>query len=314
MDSVWACTIGNFDGVHKGHIHLIEKCLAWKRMQQLANPAVPFKTKVITFEPHPLEVLRPEIKVKRICSPEEKRERLLNLGADEVDILKFDSNMSQMDANVFLNFAIGERFRCGFLTVGENFKFGKNRGGDVKTLEKWCALSTPDRDITFHVAQIQNSDGEKVSSSKIRSLIESGQMVACSRLLGRNFSVTGRVVHGDKRGRLLGFPTANLVPNTHQNYAICTPLNGVYFTHTTVGESIFPSITNVGVKPTVGSANTPLTIETHILDFTGDLYEKVITVEFLDRLRDEKRFGSLDELKQQIQIDTSSARQKLRFV
>ncbi len=137
-------------------------------------------------------------------------------------------------------------------------------------------------------------------------------MVPAARLLGRDYSITGQVVHGDKRGRQLGFPTANILPDLNSIGSICVPARGVYLSIATVEGKTFPSITNVGVKPTVSQAGAPLVIETHLLDFSGDLYEKWLTVEFKDRLRDERKFRGVEELRQQIQIDTSIAREKLR--
>ncbi len=308
--TVWAVTIGNFDGIHKGHRNLIEKCLQWKRLKHNQNPELNIKIKVITFDPHPVEFLRPGTWVSKLCSKDEKITRLVNSGVDHIQTLTFDRQLASLSAVDFLNQTLRDSFKTGFLVVGENFRFGFNRTGDVDLLRNWCK----EQNVECEIAPILKSDGDVVSSSRIRQLIESGQMVTCARLLGTHYSITGTVVHGDKRGRLLGFPTANVLPVLAGPERPCIPQKGVYLSNSIVEGQTFASITNVGVKPTVSKDGAPLVIETHLIDFEGDLYGKRLTVEFLDRLRDEKRFSSIDELKQQIQQDTLVARQRLRFV
>jgi len=310
MNSLWAVTIGNFDGLHRGHRHLIERCFHWKRNHQISHTDLSIKILVITFEPHPIEVLKPGTFVPRLCDRTEKEKLLLNVGVDKVLTLQFTLDFASQSPSEFLNSTLKQNQKTGYVVVGENFKFGKDRLGNSVVLQNWCR----ENQIECEISPIMKSDGETVSSSRIRSLIETGQMVTCARLLGRNYSINGTVVHGDKRGRTLGFPTANLVPLVGQSQAPCIPQRGVYLSSATIDGQTFASVTNVGVKPTVSREGSPLVIETHLIDFDGDLYGKWLTVEFLDRLRDEKKFSSLDELKQQIQEDTAKARQRLRFV
>jgi riboflavin kinase/FMN adenylyltransferase len=310
MNSVWAVTIGNFDGLHRGHRNLIERCFHWKRQHQIRFPDLSIKILVVTFEPHPIEILKPGTVVPRLCNPTEKEKLLLNLGVDKVLTLAFTKELAAKEPDVFLSSTLKSIHKSGFVVVGENFYFGKGRKGDSSFLKQWCH----DNNIECEIAPILKSDGVNVSSSRIRALIESGQMVTCARLLGRNYSISGPVVHGDKRGRTLGFPTANMVPAVGQSQGPCIPQRGVYLSSSTVDGQTFPSVTNVGVKPTVSREGSPLVIESHLIDFDGDLYGKWLTVEFLDRLRDEKKFSSVDELKQQIQEDTLKTKQRLRFV
>jgi riboflavin kinase/FMN adenylyltransferase len=193
-----------------------------------------------------------------------------------------------------------------YLAIGHNFYFGHNREGTPGRIIDWCK----EAHIPAHLVDAVEADGAPVSSTRIRKLIQDGQMIAASRLLGRDYSLTGEVQHGDKRGRQLGFPTANLLPQVQGPGARCIPARGVYLSASTVGGKTFPSITNVGVKPTVQSTG-PLVVETHLLDFSGDLYGKQLTVEFRDRLRDEKKFQSLAALTEQIQKDVQTARARL---
>lgn len=301
-----AITIGNFDGVHRGHKALIDAVNTFKR-EQLSS-GVAWCSMALTFEPHPIEVLRPGVRVPRLTTREKKVELLHQSGVDQVEVLEFNDELAQMPAEVFFESLLINRFNLGFLVVGENFFFGKNRTGTPEVLQKWCSSKS----ISCKIIPPIQADGATISSSRIRALIEQGQMIPASRLLGRDYSLTGVVVHGDKRGRQLGFPTANVIPQTQGLGSPCLPAKGVYLSFATLEGRTFPSITNVGVKPTVARAGAPLIVETHLLDFEGDLYEKLLTVEFRDRLRDERRFGGVEELRQQIQIDTAIARQKLR--
>ena len=299
-------TIGNFDGVHRGHRALLKTICDWKRAQSDSDN---FKTVVITFDPHPIEVLHPERFVHRLCTLEERISLLQNAGADDVRVLHFTKEFAAMSARDFFDKVLLKDLNAAFVAVGHDFTFGRGREGTPGKIIDWCA----EKGIPAHLVDAIESDGEIISSSRIRKLVGEGQMIHASRLLGRDYSFTGPVLHGDKRGRLLGFPTANLIPQTEGIGARCLPAKGVYLSTSTFEGKTYSSVTNVGVKPTV-SASGQLVVETHLLDFTGDLYGKQLTVEFKDRLRDEKRFAGLDELKQQIQEDTLLARARLQRI
>lgn len=298
-----ALTIGNFDGVHRGHRALVEAVTAWRRAH---GGATRVKSAVVTFEPHPVEILKPGVFVPRLCDPVGKVERLQNLGIDEVHLLSFTPDFAKMPAKEFFEQILLRDMDTAFIAVGNDFNFGHKREGTPERLMEWCK----DKKIECQLVPPVECDGDVVSSSRIRKLIQEGQLIAAARLLGRDYSYTDTVVHGDKRGRQLGFPTANLLPAVGASGAPCLPARGVYLSSATVEGRTFPSITNVGVKPTVTS-NGQTVIETHLLDFEGDLYGKSLTVEFRDRLRDEKRFSGLDELTKQIQLDMSIARERI---
>ena len=252
-------------------------------------------------------MIRPGTVIPRLTSTSEKVRRLQQLGIDEVRVIPFNYEFSQMAARAFFDTILMKDLQLGFLAVGRDFYFGHNREGTPGRAMDWCTESG----IPSKLVDAVEADGTPISSSRIRKLIhEDGQMIAAARLLGRDYAITGEVVHGDKRGRQLGFPTANMLPVVSGPGMICAPAKGVYLSASTIEGRTFASITNVGIKPTVHKEG-PFGIETHLLDFTGDLYGKQLTVEFRDRLRPEMRFGSLDELKRQIQIDASLARARL---
>ncbi len=297
-----ALSIGNFDGIHRGHLALVHRVVEWKRAHFQDNP---IKSVVLSFEPHPVEVLK-NIHVPRLMNQANKTKLLHELGIDEVKIIPFTKDFSQTEAPAFFKNILLRDLDPAFVVVGQNFFFGKDRQGTPQKIVEWCQQAGIEAEI-FSPIEV---DGSIVSSSRIRSLIESGQMAAASRLLGRDYSIEGEVIHGDKRGRQIGFPTANVIPNINTIGAPCIPAKGVYLSFSTVEGRTFPSVTNVGVKPTVSNTGQ-LVIETHLLDFQGDLYGKLLTVEFRDRLRDEKKFNGLDELTKQIQIDTQTARARL---
>lgn len=294
-----AVTIGNFDGVHRGHRSLIEKVQSFKQQQPH------LRTVVVTFDPHPVEVLRPDRQLKKICSTNERVHLLKSLGVDDVRIIHFTKEFSQTPAKEFFEKILIKDLTPALIVVGHNFYFGHNREGTPGKIMDWCQ----EKNIATEIVGPIESDGEEISSSRIRKLIEDGAVIRASRLLGRDFSINGEIIHGDKRGRTIGVPTANMLAPEGR----CIPKNGVYVTTCTVIEdgSTFPSITNVGVKPTFNAQNTQVSIETHILDFDGDLYGKHMSVEFRDRLRDEMRFTGVAQLTEQIHKDIAVARSRL---
>jgi len=298
-----ALTIGNFDGVHRGHKALVETITEWRRAHT-GQPEI--RSLVLTFEPHPIEILKPGTFVPRLSTLKDKIHLLQNLGVDEVKVVPFTSTFAETAAKDFFMQHLVRLHKPAFIAVGHNFYFGHNREGTPGKIIDWAR----EAGISAQLVAPIEADGGIISSSRIRKLIMDGQMVPASRLLGRDYAITGEVLHGDKRGRLLGFPTANLVPTAEGIGLMCTPARGVYLSSATVEGRTFASITNVGVKPTV-SQNNQLTVETHLLDFDGDLYGKQLAVEFRDRLRGEQKFNSLDELTQQIRKDINIARERL---
>jgi riboflavin kinase/FMN adenylyltransferase len=297
-----AMTLGNFDGLHLGHQKLLASMKAWKAEQK-----VPVNCAAMTFEPHPREVLSGQ-KVLRLNSPEQKIKLLKQFGIDEVQVIKFDKEFSQKSADDFLNFLIRQqKFPVSYLSVGSNFFFGRNREGDSEFLKSWCEK----RSIQLDLVPALEMGESNISSSRIRNCLFEGNVKAAAELLGRNYSFEETVSHGHRQGHLLGFPTANLIPpGPNQAYQMCLPNKGVYFTKTTLLETneVYHSVTNIGVKPTLGEGH-PLCIETHLLNYSGTLYEKRIAVEFIDRIRSEMKFSSLLELREQIQKDIAFATQ-----
>ena len=300
-----ALTIGNFDGVHRGHRKLIEAVTDYKRQHQGADHMI--ESAVLTFEPHPIEVLRAPATIKRLTPAHLKKELIEHMGVDRVEVLAFNSQLAQTSAEDFFNKLIVAKYNPEFIAIGPNFFFGRGKSGTPELLKKWCEAQRIKCEILLPV----EADGDVISSTRIRKLIEAGQLIQAGRLLGRDYSITGEVVHGNAKGRLLGFPTANIVPQTEGSGAPVLPSFGVYLTSATVDGRTFASVTNVGVKPTIQNTG-PVVVETHLLDFDGDLYGKQLTVEFRDRLRGEQKFKSLDELSAQIRKDTELARLRLR--
>ncbi len=295
-----ALSIGNFDGVHLGHQLLIERLNSFKQ----SHPK-PIRTAVVTFDPHPAEVLKNQI-VSRLGHLGARLELLKSYKVDHVEVINFTKELSQLSAEAFFKRHILEPLDPAFLCVGSNFYFGKNREGTPSELRRLCQAHS----IECEIIDGYQVGSELVSSSRIRRCIEAGQMTEAATLLGRNYSITSKVVHGDKRGRSIGFPTANFLPSDSDFGHLCVPKGGVYATWAIAGGKRYQAVSNIGVKPTV-SKNQVLTIETHLFAFEEDLYGQQLTVEFCDRLRDETKFASLDELIKQIHIDASNSKTRL---
>lgn len=306
----FALTIGNFDGIHRGHEKLISEVQNFLRTLAHAGgsstdaggSSTPSGA-VVSFEPHPSFVLTRE-PVPRLCTPDEKVALIAKHGL-QTHVIPFTPALSTLSAGEFLEQHIAP-LSPRFIVVGTNFYFGKNRIGSPDFIRDWCNK----KNILCVIVPPVMADDEPISSSRIRSLLGQGKVNAASRLLGRDFSIRNEVIHGEKRGRQLGFPTANMKPQMAGDVEKVLPKNGVYFTAVHFEGQVYPGITNVGVKPTIRSQGE-LLIETHLLNFDGDLYGKHLTVEFRDRLRDEMKFRSLEELRQQIQQDRDHAQQKL---
>lgn len=289
-----AVTIGTFDGVHLGHRELVR--LTAKRARQHGWRAL-----AVTFEPPPQLVLRPEAFAGRICTPAERDNALLAAGAETVVVVPFTRDTAALSAEAFVGRLV-EGIGMRLLMVGEDFALGRGRAGDVARLRE---IGTREG-MGFAVETIERiaRGPEALSSTAIRSAIREGDVAAARRLLGRPFRVAGEVIHGRKLGREIGFPTANVVPPAN-----LVPLaDGIYASWAWLPGDTEPrpAITYVGNRPTVNTGAR--LVETHLLDFDGDLYGLELTVDVLERLRPDANFSSLDELIAQMKLDEANAR------
>ncbi len=282
--------IGNFDGVHLGHQTVLRtaKRAASERGLPLA---------VTTFDPAPTAVLAPERHQPRICTLADRIALLHGVGVDEVIVEAFTPSFAAIPAESFGRELLVHQLMTRVLVVGHDFRFGQGRQGDAQQLRIWC----PEMDVLEVDALSQ--DGV-VSSSRIRKLIAAGKVEDAARLLGRPHWLRGPVVHGAQRGRTLGFPTANL-----QTEVELLPALGVYATRVEVEGVQHPAVTNIGLRPTFSGTN--VSVESHLLDFKGDLYGKALRVDLVARIREERKFSSLDELVAQIRSDVAAAREHL---
>ncbi len=315
-----ALTIGNFDGIHRGHQHLMHEL----REMAAAHDSKPV---LVTFLPHTLLVVRPEIDLQVLTTLEEKLALTHQYGGiDDSIVIHFTPEVMAMSADSFLD-SLRARFPIRALVVGENFSLGHNRMGDVAFLQAYGRM----HDILVRPIALEENEHERISSTRIRKLVGAGEIGAANELLGHPLTMSGAVVHGDHRGRLLGFPTANLIPPPHK----LLPANGVYAVTVTVPDSIEPNVgadvspaspiyrpgdssansrvykgvANIGIRPTFNGKERM--VEAHLLDTELDLYEKRIIIDFIARLRDEQRFAGIDALKAQIAADAQQARQLL---
>ncbi|MDQ3963023.1 MAG: bifunctional riboflavin kinase/FAD synthetase [Actinomycetota bacterium] len=290
-----AVTIGTFDGVHLGHRALIAQTTGAAREQGLESV-------IVTWDRHPLMTLRPEAAPPLLSSPERKMELLATTGADRVLVIPFTEELSHWAPERFVDEVLVQGLAARAVFVGEGWRFGHKRAGDVELLQKLGAengfVATP--------VDLSSGEGATVSSSRIREAVAHGDVDLAEKLLGRPFDLDGEVIHGDDRGTELGFPTANIDLDVH----LAHPARGVYAGRARVGESWFTAATNVGVNPTFGGDPevTPVRVETFLLDFSGDLYGNILRVEFWARLRDELRFTSVAELVAQMHRDVDKTR------
>jgi riboflavin kinase/FMN adenylyltransferase len=283
-------TLGVFDGLHLGH-QLIVKTVVQRAH---ATGAVPT---VITFDPHPRAVLHPESAPPLLQTLDQKVEGFGVLGIEQTIVIRFTPEFSTIRAEDFLRDVVKERLHAKEVYLGRGFAFGHKREGNITLLRR---VSQDLGFIADEVPEVQVRN-QRVSSSKVRGLLLEGKVNLARRLLGRPYGVEGLVERGSERGHVLGFPTANLHP---KNRVI--PRNGVYVTGTLIEGQWRRSVTNIGVRPTFGADMEP-SVETFVMDWVGDLYGDVVRVRFLHRLRDERKFGSIEELKKQIERDVSRA-------
>jgi riboflavin kinase/FMN adenylyltransferase len=283
-------TLGVFDGLHLGH-QLIMRTVVERAKAIEAVPTV------ITFDPHPRALLHPESAPPLLQTFDQKIEALGVLGIEQTIVIRFDRAFSQVRAEEFLRTVIADRLHAKEVYLGCGFAFGHNREGNIELLR---AVSRSLGFLADEVPELRLRS-RRVSSSRIRELLQQGRVNLVRRMLGRPYGVEGMVVRGAERGAGLGFPTANLHP---QNRVI--PRTGVYVTATLIDDQWRRSVTNIGTQPTFDSDNES-SVETFVMNWSGDLYGDVLRVRFLHRLRDEKKFSSVDELKSQIERDVKRA-------
>jgi len=272
--------IGTFDGVHVGHRKVIAAA-----------------DTVVTFDPHPTAVVRPGAAPRLLTSPDRKTQLIASLGVQELVVIPFDVEFAGLSAREFVDEVLVDPLNATHVSVGENFRFGHKAQGDTDLL-------LADDRFETRVVELCEIDGEIVSSSHIRGLVLGGAVEYAGKLLGDPFTLIGEVAHGDERGRELGYPTANLVPDA----AFVTPGHGVYAARATTADgAVFAAAVNVGVRPTFVTGRGEL-IEAYLIDFDGDLYDTRLELAFLKRLRGEKRFDSVGTLIDQMALDVQDAR------
>jgi len=271
--------VGEFDGVHLGHRAVIQG-----------------SDTVLTFEPHPLSVVRPDAAPKLLTTLERKAELVAELGVEELVVIPFDRAFAQRSAEDFIEHVLVETLQATHVSVGENFRFGHRAGGDTQLL-------AGDPSFVTRVVPLVEVEGEVVSSSHIRGLVLAGEVDVAARFLGAPFAMRGEVVAGDRRGRELGFPTANLIPDQ----ALIQPGHGIYAARACWGDEVRCAAVNVGVRPTF-KTDLVVLVEAYLLDWDGDVYGEQLTIEFLARLRGERRFDSAEALIDQMHRDVDDAR------
>jgi riboflavin kinase/FMN adenylyltransferase len=288
-------TIGTFDGVHLGHRALISRTIALAGERGLASC-------VLTWDRHPAVTLRPDKAPPALAAPERKIELIEELGPDFLVVLPFDTELASMEAKDFGTEVIGRGLQARLVLVGEGWRFGRKAVGDT------VMLGEIGRNEGYEVAPVtlEQIEGEKVSSTRVRKAVSEGDLGLARDLLGRPFDIDGEVEHGDHRGKSLGVPTANVAPDP----TLVRPPRGVYAGRARVADVWYPAAINVGVNPTFGGdeATTPVRVEAYLLDFDADLYGRWIRVEFWQRLRDELRFDSEESLIEQMHRDIEETR------
>ncbi|MCP8463881.1 bifunctional riboflavin kinase/FAD synthetase [Pseudomonas sp. ZM23] len=284
-------TIGNFDGVHLGHQAILGRLR--ERSLELRVPSC-----VVIFEPQPREYFAPDAAPVRLTRLREKLELLRAQGVDFVLCLTFNRRLRELSAAEFVRQVLVEGLRVRHLEVGDDFRFGCDRSGDFAFLVK----TSTEQGFTVEAATTVEVDGMRVSSSRIRKDLADGDLHMAERLLGRPYRLSGRVLHGQKLGRTLGSPTANIQLKRRK-----APLNGVYLVSTMVAGQRCNGVANIGTRPSVNGDGRPH-LEVHLLDFAGDLYGQHLDITFHQKLRDEQRFASLEALKAAILADIAAAR------
>jgi riboflavin kinase/FMN adenylyltransferase len=289
-------TLGVFDGLHLGHQRIMQTVVERAR-------AVDAVATAMTFDPHPRAVLHPESAPPLLQTLDQRLANLEVLGIEQAIVVAFDREFAAQPAEDFLSEIIRERLHAREVYLGKGFAFGQDRGGNIDLLRRMSA------ELGFVADEVDEVQlrGQRISSSAIRTLLNGGRVNLARRMLGRPYGVEGVIIRGNRRGHTIGFPTANLKPHNR-----VIPKFGVYATATLIDGHWRRSITNIGVRPTFENTSEP-SIETYVFDFDGDLYGDVLRVRFLHRIRDERKFSGIDELKGQIERDTQTARNYFNY-
>ena len=287
-----AVTVGNFDGVHRGHRAMLERLVHESRKRKLASC-------VLTFEPHPREFFAPQTAPARLARLREKLELIAQAGIGRVHVLRFGTPLAAMAPERFVEEVLVRGLGTRWLLVGNDFRYGARRAGDFAQLQASGSRSG------FEVMAMPEvkDEGERVSSSAVREALAAGDLARAERLLGRRYSMSGRVAHGERLGRELGFPTANIVLRRKP------PLAGIFVVQAELEETrqMLRGVASVGRRPTV-KENAPPLLEVHLFDFSGAIYGRHLRVGFLQKLRDEKKYGDLPALREAIEEDAARAR------
>jgi riboflavin kinase/FMN adenylyltransferase len=288
-----AVTIGNFDGVHRGHQALVAE--AARQARQVAGPAL-----AVTFDPHPLQLLRPQEFQPLLTTADYRAELLHGCGADHTVILSATRELLQLSAKEFFERVIRDHLQARAVVEGYNFGFGRNREGNADTLRDLCRQAG----LELVLVPPVELEGRPISSSRVRDELIRGAVRAAETLLGRPYRICGRVGRGQHRGQTLGFPTANL-----ENVSTLLPANGVYAVRVHHENKVWAGAANIGPNPTFGEHAHK--IEVHLIDFRGELYAQVLAVDFIERLRDTRPFATVQELVEQLRKDVEQARRLL---
>ncbi len=290
-------TVGTFDGVHAGHKVLVNRVI------DLANKE-DARSVIVTFDPHPRDIINPgDAGIKLLSSLGERSEMLADLGVDEMVVIPFDRDFSLLTSEEFVRDIIWKKIGVSSFVIGYDHQFGRNREGTIETVQKLG------RELGFqtHVVSKQEVGDKTVSSTAIRHAIhDDGDMELAAKLLDKHYILNGTVIHGDKRGKEIGFPTANI---KSQNEKKVIPKNGVYAVWVRYENSYYKGMMNIGERPTFNGNSTVL--EVHILDFDSDIYGKDIQLQFVRRIRDEKQFDGAEDLKNQLKKDEKATRSVL---
>ena len=286
-----ALTIGNFDGVHRGHQHIVSRLVEWAR--RVEGPAT-----IFTFDPHPISILRPELAPTPLSWAEHKAAMLAKLHVDTVIAYPTDKELLSLTASEFFDQIVVQKLQTKAMVEGPNFFFGRDRGGNVDVLNELCAAA----DVQFEVVQPVCSDDELISSSRVRGLISAGEVQAAKEMLTHPYRIRGRVSHGAGRGSKIGIPTANL-----DEIETLLPADGVYAGRAFVEnqQQPWPAAINIGPNPTFADGQRK--VEAHLIGFDQSIYDSLIEIEFFRRIRDVRTFASVEELKAQLTHDINEA-------
>ncbi|MCX8056946.1 MAG: bifunctional riboflavin kinase/FAD synthetase [Ignavibacteria bacterium] len=289
-------TVGTFDGVHLGHRKIINEMI----YQSVENNC---RNLILTFDPHPQIVLSKNDRIKILTTLEQKLEYLKYLSVQNVLVIKFTKDFSQIDFKTFVEEYLVNKIGVHTVVVGSDHHFGKNREGNPEVLTELG------KNFGFNVIQVEPLifHGHKISSTRIRKALAEGNVKFANEMLGKKYELRGKVVRGNQRGTQIGFPTANIELNNKDQLI---PARGVYFVEVDVAEKNFYGMMNIGFRPTFNNT-TEIMMEVHIFFFNGDIYDYPITIRFVDRLRDEKKFSSVDELKNQLMLDKQECFKKI---